>query len=121
MAATEVQNAACRSQGSGQCAPICLSHFAATGRCPEAALVWTAQAIEREAIRRPDGPLVARLAACAIVGEIETEAEFLARQAKAQRAERKKWGRTSSSLQRAAQSGPHGRSTPPRRMTRPDR
>jgi hypothetical protein len=59
--ATEVQQAACRSIGTKQCAAICLSNLPgyAPGGCPEARRVWSEQAIAAEKKRRPDGPLSA--------------------------------------------------------------
>lgn len=50
---------ACISQGTGQCAAICLSHMSIhkLGTCPEIERVWTPEAVARERQRRPDGPL----------------------------------------------------------------
>jgi hypothetical protein len=57
--ATVEQLVACRSVGTSQCAPICLSSLApyGPGGCPEAHRVWTAAAIKEERKRRPYGPL----------------------------------------------------------------
>ena len=59
MSATIAQKAACRSMGTKQCAPICLSHLPtfAAGECPEAHIVWTETMVMLERKRRPDGPL----------------------------------------------------------------
>lgn len=56
---TLLQQAACRSMGTKQCAPICLGTLPsyAPGMCPEAHRVWTDKAIKAEKKRRPDGPL----------------------------------------------------------------
>ena len=60
--ATEIQQAACRSVGTKQCAAICLSNLPgyAPGGCPEARRVWSEQAIaaEKKAAART-GPLSA--------------------------------------------------------------
>lgn len=55
---TGAQRVACRSVGTKQCAAICLSHscLIPLGECPEAALVWTDEAIAQERVRRPDDP-----------------------------------------------------------------
>jgi hypothetical protein len=57
--ATVEQLVACRSIGTSQCAPICLSSLApyGPGGCPEAHRIWTAAAIAAERKRRPYGPL----------------------------------------------------------------
>lgn len=60
--ADEKQIAACKSLGTSQCAAICMQHSANTislGGCPEAVDVWTNDAVRKERLRRPDGPLAA--------------------------------------------------------------
>lgn len=55
---TELDKAACKSLGTGQCAAICLSFSSITTShdCPAAELVWTKTSIAEERQRRPDGP-----------------------------------------------------------------
>lgn len=52
-----MQQDACRSLGTGQCAAICLSHLRTTADCPEYRIVWTSEAVRQEYRRRPTGPL----------------------------------------------------------------
>lgn len=54
--ATPVQEAACRSNGTHQCAALCLSH-STNFPCPVIATIWTEDAITAERERRPNGPL----------------------------------------------------------------
>jgi hypothetical protein len=56
---TAEQKAACRSQGTKQCAAICLTHscLIELGECPSAGIVWTAAALKMEFERRLDGPM----------------------------------------------------------------
>lgn len=51
-----IHDAACESMGTKQCAPLCLS-ASCLGECPHKMEVWTGEAILKELVRRPDGPL----------------------------------------------------------------
>ncbi len=59
--ANPMQQAACASMGTHQCALICLS-YSTNFPCPAASKVWTTQAIDKERKRRPNGPLAAEKA-----------------------------------------------------------
>ena len=58
--ATLAQKAACRSIGTKQCAPLCLSSLPsyAPGMCPLAHRIWTDKAIKAELKRRPKRTIV---------------------------------------------------------------
>ena len=53
----EMRRAACQSVGTKQCAAICLTHSPWDYPCPAHREVWTREAVRKEKVRRPNGPL----------------------------------------------------------------